>query len=292
MSRATCHTLEIKSRISLCDTVASAILVLPSMFKKIIILTILLLQIPFSAKVSYSQQEFFPFLGEVTTEGVNVRSGQSTSFRKLMQLSQGEEIVVEDKQFSWYKIRLPKQSESYISSQFIREADSSSLEGTVTATRVNVRSGAGTDFPVVGQVTAGDQVKILGETDGWMRILPVSDSTFGWVHENLISFKSKDIASYESKEEQIIEEIVVQPKEIVPVQVLAIGSITVDQKLGECFLKAKDGSVFKLNVPQEYASNLSSYVLEVEGWETPRSDEGESDVSPRVLDVTKIKMVL
>lgn len=41
----------------------------------------------------------------------------------------------------------------------------------VTATKLNVRTGAGTTFPTVAQLTAGNQVKVIdADVTGWLKI--------------------------------------------------------------------------------------------------------------------------
>jgi hypothetical protein len=43
---------------------------------------------------------------------------------------------------------------------------------------LNVRSGAGTEFAITGQVPNGVQIKVIGEQKGWLKI---SDPISGWV---------------------------------------------------------------------------------------------------------------
>ena len=60
---------------------------------------------------------------------------------------------------------------------------------TVTATRLNVRLGPSTNDPVVGQVTAGEEVAVLDEGigDGWVMILVEGDGAQGWVASRFLS---------------------------------------------------------------------------------------------------------
>lgn len=133
-------------------------------------------------------QEEFPFLGEVTGEGVNIRAGQSTSFEKIGQLKTGEQVVVLGKDYGWYKIKLPIDVKAYINYKFIKELDEKT--GEVTGDRVNIRSGIGSDFPIIGQAAQGQYVRILEKSEDWYRIEP-TDETFGWITEGLVKFNSK-----------------------------------------------------------------------------------------------------
>ncbi|WP_270647995.1 SH3 domain-containing protein, partial [Paeniclostridium hominis] len=42
--------------------------------------------------------------------------------------------------------------------------------GIVTATRLNVRSGYGTNYPVIGSLSNGATVEIIGSQNGWYKI--------------------------------------------------------------------------------------------------------------------------
>lgn len=52
---------------------------------------------------------------------------------------------------------------------------------TVTGTKVNVRTGPGTTFPVVTQVTSGATVTIKDSAFGWNRVVLSDGTTTGWI---------------------------------------------------------------------------------------------------------------
>lgn len=58
---------------------------------------------------------------------------------------------------------------------------------TVTGNRVNVRSGPGTNFPVVTQVNRGDVVTLRDQAFGWYRVVLSDGSTTGWIAGWLLS---------------------------------------------------------------------------------------------------------
>ncbi len=65
--------------------------------------------------------------------------------------------------------------------------------GIVTANRLNVRSGPGLIYPIIGQVQAENEVDISGQNSGWWRIEYLSAaSDFGWVSGNFID--AEDVA--------------------------------------------------------------------------------------------------
>lgn len=54
--------------------------------------------------------------------------------------------------------------------------------GTVLAVRLNVRSGPGTDYPILGQLQRKDRVQVLERRQGWLRILyPTGPEGSAWV---------------------------------------------------------------------------------------------------------------
>ncbi len=142
----------------------------------------------------WGQQEFFPFVAQCNEADINIRAGQSTGFEKLGQLKLDEQVVVVDKSYSWYKIRLPKHAKSFITSEYVNLI--SSIYGEVTAKRVNVRAGAGTNFSVLGQVNKGDRLNIVKHVDDeWYQIQPLDDS-YGWVAEEFLKFVSSDVSGF------------------------------------------------------------------------------------------------
>lgn len=58
---------------------------------------------------------------------------------------------------------------------------------TVTGTKVNVRTGPGTNFPVITQVNSGDVVTLKDQAFGWNRVVLSDGSTTGWIAGWLLS---------------------------------------------------------------------------------------------------------
>lgn len=60
----------------------------------------------------------------------------------------------------------------------------------VAGTRVNMRDGPGTVFPIIARLNIGHQVEILGESGtGWYRLRVLPEQHVGWVAASLISKK-------------------------------------------------------------------------------------------------------
>ena len=150
-----------------------------------------------------AQQDIFPFVGKITGADVNVRAGQSENFERLCQLDRGDEVLVVGQAYNWYKIKLPKIAKLYISAEYIYLLND--RVGGVIGDRVNVRAGADPKHSVVGQVLAGEEVQILEKGEKWHQIAPL-DKTYGWVHEDFVTFKSKDISQFKDKSPEPVKE--------------------------------------------------------------------------------------
>jgi uncharacterized protein YgiM (DUF1202 family) len=163
-------------------------------FRYLVLWSILNASILYSRGVS-ADQENFPFLAEVTADHVNVRAGQNANFERLCQLNKGDEIVVLEKGFSWYKIQLPPSAKSYVHKEYIQFLGQNA--GGVTGDRINIRAGAGVHHTILGQLTKGEQIFIEEDLEEWYRIQPVVGS-YGWVSDQFLSFKSNDVSEYEA----------------------------------------------------------------------------------------------
>ena len=142
----------------------------------------------------FAAQEFFPFLGEITANKVNVRAGQSVNFEKLCSLEAGDQVIVIEKNFSWYKIRLPECAESYVSAKYVQLLGGDL--GEIAGDRVNVRSQSNTDCSVIGQLVRGNKIIFLEERQRFYKIYPPK-SSFGWISSKFIAFKSNNTAALE-----------------------------------------------------------------------------------------------
>ena len=74
----------------------------------------------------------------------------------------------------------------------ITKIDAASINGTVTASTLNVRSGASTSYDKIGKVTKGTKVEILSESNGWYEIKYTEDYT-GWSCADYISKSSTSL---------------------------------------------------------------------------------------------------
>ena len=112
----------------------------------------------------------------VTTENVNVRGQAKLTSDRVTQLKAGdtvtvlEEIILEkpaaDEPARWARITLPAGTKVWVNTLFV---DTTNM--TVISRRLNLRSGPGENFSIVGLVEKGEQLREVGSTRGdWMQV--------------------------------------------------------------------------------------------------------------------------
>jgi len=195
---------------------------------------------------AYGKQEFYPFVAEVKGENVNIRSGQSSNFESLGRVQLKQKVVVVDKSFSWYKIELPKEASSFVFAEYV--ILSSEGRGKIIANRVNVRSGPGERHTVLGQLNMGDDIAIIENQNGWLKIEPLK-SSFGWILDKFLIFKSKNVSSFRKKEKLLDKSLKIKKTAIVDKE--KEGDVKLPAETGEVHAgkKKKETKVEKKETP-------------------------------------------
>ncbi len=156
--------------------------------------------------------------GYVNGTSVNVRSGAGTNNGVLTVANINDEVKVigeatDGSGDTWYKVEINGVTGFILSDYVTLDSDGSdgsgsyeAKEGTVNATSVNVRTGAGTGNSAITMLTVGDKVKVVGEEkDGagatWYKIEYSGGS--GYIHSDYVTIGSgsgNNGGSYEQKE--------------------------------------------------------------------------------------------
>ncbi|HHQ4317518.1 SH3 domain-containing protein [Clostridium perfringens] len=110
---------------------------------------------------------------------LNMRSGPGSNYGVIGTLRNNDKVEIIKEVDGWYEIRFNGKV-GYVSKSYItivneganNGTESVIKEGTVygVSTNLNVRTGPGTSYQVVGYLLSGDKVKILGEENGWYKI--------------------------------------------------------------------------------------------------------------------------
>lgn len=138
--------------------------------------------------------------GTITASSLYVRSGASTSHKVLGTVSKGKTVQIKDTQNGWHKISY-NGDHGWVSGKYVSTTSSStggttsgststgttqaSKTGTITATSLNVRSGAATTYSILGTLSNGKTVTIYEESNGWYKIN--YNGGYGWVSKTYVS---------------------------------------------------------------------------------------------------------
>lgn len=131
----------------------------------------------FIASANVGCEDGFPFRGKINAENVKLRAGYNENFTALKNLKKGEDIIVLNRYFCWYQVRLPNDVYCYVSKAYISD------EGFVTADQLNVRAGAGEKYYILGKLKKGEPVFTVSSDGDWYKIRPPKEAT-GWIHED------------------------------------------------------------------------------------------------------------
>ncbi|MFH1360551.1 MAG: SH3 domain-containing protein [Candidatus Omnitrophota bacterium] len=253
-------------------------------------------------------EEKFPFLGQMTTDRVNVRAGQSVNYERLCQLNKNDEVVVVGKSFSWYKIKLPSQADAFISAQYVERVRENI--GKITTSLVNIRAGKGEPHTVLGQMKEGALVNILAKIDDWYKIEP-TDESFGWVNEKFVALKSYSLPAprvvqlpsrsvYQNKQEPPETQIEVRSKSKPAIKkeqpepfaatgyIEDLGRVVPDRDIR--YKLMIDGEVaYYLKVPRHIIDYFVHYKARVQG---KLMDDSQKTYEYPVIIVERINLVL
>ncbi len=123
------------------------------------------------------------FWATVVTDGVNVRADSTISSQVVAHLSGDEKVYVVGKAYEWFKIQLPPSTEVYVYKKYLEVKGSRAKS---LADNLNVRSGPGLSYPVLGQVSRGDVFRFKRFSGDWVCVLAGDNRLYGWVHERFL----------------------------------------------------------------------------------------------------------
>jgi SH3-like domain-containing protein len=118
---------------------------------------------------------------EVTAKTLNLRNGPGTNFTALHVVKMGEKLQVVGEKLGWLEVIMPARVPCWISAKLVERKEGG--KGTVKGNKVNVRSStSNTGNNIIGQLSADNEVSIIGEEEGWLKIVP-PESLRGWVSQ-------------------------------------------------------------------------------------------------------------
>ena len=138
----------------------------------------------------------------VTASSLNVRSGAGTNYSVLGSLSKGSKVEVISESNGWSKIKY-NGSVGYVSSKYLTTSSTANTTTKyVTASSLNVRSGAGTNYSVLGSLSKGSKVEVISESNGWSKIN--YNGSVGYVSSQYLSATSSGSTSTSSSVDKVI----------------------------------------------------------------------------------------
>ncbi len=125
--------------------------------------------------------------GKVQGGSVNVRSIASTSGSVLETLAEGTQVTLNGITGEWYYIVTPNGKTGYIRYDFIQLTGASMIaQGKVSASAVNCRSGPGTSYSAVAQLSQDTQLGIYGMVNGWYKVKIISTGQDGFISKSYV----------------------------------------------------------------------------------------------------------
>ena len=123
----------------------------------------------------------------ITADAVNFRSGPSTSYSSLGSFNKGDKVECLGTSGSWVKVKYNNKT-GYVYGSYV--GNYATITQYVTATTLNVRSGAGTSYSVLGSLSKGTKVEVISTTNGWSKIN--YNGSIGYVSSQYLSSSSTD----------------------------------------------------------------------------------------------------
>ncbi|MBP3905481.1 MAG: C40 family peptidase [Peptostreptococcaceae bacterium] len=149
-------------------------------------------------------------VGTVTASALNIRSGASTSHSIVTKAYKGNKVEILETSNGWYKVKLSNGKIGWGSGEYIvvsaissgesTQTPSTGKKGTVTASALNIRSGASTSHSIVTKAYKGNTVEILESSNGWHKV-KLSNGKIGLASAQYISTSGDNTNSGNTSQE-------------------------------------------------------------------------------------------
>ena len=136
-----------------------------------------------------------------STTDVNVRSGPGNSYSVLTVMKQGTTTAKLGESGNWVKLTVNGKT-GYVYSKYLTSGGSSSSTTStqktvyVTASSLNVRSGPGTSYSVIGGLSKGSSASVVGTSGNWYKIK--YGSGYGYISSSYTSSSAPSGGSSDS----------------------------------------------------------------------------------------------
>ena len=117
----------------------------------------------------------------ISSPTANIRSGPGTNHEILWKVEKYHPILVERKSGDWYEFTDYEGDKGWVHKTLVKDIPTA----ITIKEKCNVRSGPGTENPVIFPVGSGIPFKIIGKKNNWRQILH-ADGDRGWIHKSLL----------------------------------------------------------------------------------------------------------
>ncbi len=143
------------------------------------------------APIKTSAAEISSKVGIVSTQntGLIVRSSPSTSGTVLASLPKGGYVTLISNSNGWWYVEYGKGRFGYCSDRYISVTSATAKTVNITSGSLNIRSGAGTGYSIIGSLKRSEVVLELSASSGWSKIV-YSGTKVGYVSNNYLAHQS------------------------------------------------------------------------------------------------------
>ena len=204
------------------------------------------------------------------SNSLNVRSGAGTNYSVLGSLSNGAKVEIVGTSGSWYKIKYGS-GYGYVSKDYVTVSSSnnnSSSNNTTTTPStstttgiikvndaLNVRSGAGTSYSVIGSLKNGATIEIVETVNSWYKIK--FNNGYGYVSKDYVVLQNRSIAENVAMKEGTVVTVALKVRESNNFESDIIGTIAMGEKIS---VLEDNGEWSKISYKQSNGYILNEYV--------------------------------
>ena len=210
---------------------------------------------------------------------LNVRSGAGTSYSVIGSLKNGATVEIVETSGSWYKIKYGS-GYGYVSKDYVTVSSSSnnsssnsgssnsgssnntittpstSTTGTIKVNdTLNVRSGAGTSYSVIGSLKNGATIEIVETVNSWYKIK--FNNGYGYVSKDYVVLQNRSIAENVAMKEGTVVTVALKVRESNNFESDIIGTIAMGEKIS---VLEDNGEWSKISYKQSNGYILNEYV--------------------------------
>ena len=210
---------------------------------------------------------------------LNVRSGAGTSYSVIGSLKNGATVEIVETSGSWYKIKYGS-GYGYVSKDYVTVSSSSnnsssnsgssnsgssnnttttpstSTAGTIKVNdTLNVRSGAGTSYSVIGSLKNGATIEIVETVNSWYKIK--FNNGYGYVSKDYVVLQNRSIAENVAMKEGTVVTVALKVRESNNFESDIIGTIAMGEKIS---VLEDNGEWSKISYKQSNGYILNEYV--------------------------------